>query len=666
MGNVLRTIKPEDLNKKKANDIFSQFISNGPSSIRDMKLLGPDGYAMVSRDVYLKMVAEKLWDDIACYINYADASKFEFMLSKLPVLADPYLYPGYQKHVKAMKKDAEDFAEFEKNCKKILYIRKDRNMYLSVLAYMLTANPATRPMIEGMFKRNEEAALRHIGSEYASRELVKYDFDVTEFYHYRMALALCIESETDAELKNQIRGAIKKAMPDVSEYVERIGAYLEPDNFADGFFGPFLFIFRRIYSQHSDVGLILRLILSIYEICLDNGYPVHDDGPMFVAGLFFAINSSSGERSSTVANIVISKCKDAIKSVSGMRFDNEFTAFLDMAAFLINWNGIYIGRDVASVIQRLKALPKKKLRYIVGNFITAKYILVDTDYDNCKDCMDYVEKNLYPILSFFKHIYVEWYSHYSYSKKEKIACFADNDDKDLMDIGIGELSLFFNLFIDHARLELSLADMAQKDVSFRDIIQEEQKQEEESAYRQRCLELETECRKLKSSDTNSKALMAENAELKRKIAELSHQTSQHSGEREKDKKELIGLRNLVHELSSNLEPEQIKSKASIEEMGEYLNKNVKGVIIGGHINVHNKLDKYIPKWKKYAPETKITLNALKNNDIVVMFSDYLNHSSYFGAIECVRESDCKLLYVHNVNMEYVMTQIYNACKEGLL
>lgn len=664
METILQTCNKTDTKKKRANDLYSQYIGGKLPLASSGVFLKQNKDTIMdkdNRDVYFKIVAEKLWSDLACYINYTNTTLFEFMLTKLPLLADPYLYPGYQKYVGSMDADLKSFTEFKSSCKKLFHIKKDRNVYLSVLAYTLSVITSARPMIEALFKRNEKAVLRHMSSEYASREFVKYYLDTTDFYYYRMVLALCLETEHTPALISEIRNIIKKTMPNVKEYVDNMGQYLKDDDFADGFFGPFLFVFQKIYVMRGDVGLILRLILAIYELCQDNGYRINDEEPTFITGMFFVLNSTGGSNASTGANIIISKCKDALKSVSGIRFENEFTSFLDMSAFLINWAGIYVEKDVNNVIAHIKLLPKRRVKSMVENFITTKYILVDLDYKQYNNYTEYVEKNIEDVLSFFQYTYSKWYKQYSYTQKDKIDFFKDCDEKSV-ELGFERLAHFFNLFIDHARLELYLYDMAQIDYVFEDV-EIKQKTQAESEYKKKCLDLEKECRELRNNDTNSKLLMTENAELKKKIEKLNLQISQYSVEREKDKKELVGLRNLVYEFSGNVEPEQVQSKISIEEMGEYLNKDVKGVIIGGHINVHNKLDKYIPKWKKFSPETKISLNAIKNNDIVVMFSDYLNHSSYFRVIDWIRESDCKLLYIHNVNMDYVVNKIYNVCKE---
>ena len=130
-------------------------------------------------------------------------------------------------------------------------------------------------------------------------------------------------------------------------------------------------------------------------------------------------------------------------------------------------------------------------------------------------------------------------------------------------------------------------------------------------------------------------------------------------EAKKDRTELIGLRNYIYEESSNVD---ISETENIETMAEYLEHNVKGIIVGGHPNFHNKLQKYIPGWKKYPPRTKVPSECVYGSDIIVFYTDHIDHSTYLGVIAEARRCSCKLLYVHNVNMESTIKKIYMECE----
>ena len=126
-------------------------------------------------------------------------------------------------------------------------------------------------------------------------------------------------------------------------------------------------------------------------------------------------------------------------------------------------------------------------------------------------------------------------------------------------------------------------------------------------------------------------------------------------EAERDQKELVGLRNYIYE--ENLEIQE--DPEDIVKMAEFLDKNVKGIIVGGHPNFHSKLQKYIPQWKKYPPRMKVPSECISGSDIIVFYTDHIDHSMYCSVIAEARRCSCRLLYIHSVNMETTIKRIYD-------
>ncbi|MBQ2923933.1 MAG: hypothetical protein IJE57_00035, partial [Anaerotignum sp.] len=93
-------------------------------------------------------------------------------------------------------------------------------------------------------------------------------------------------------------------------------------------------------------------------------------------------------------------------------------------------------------------------------------------------------------------------------------------------------------------------------------------------------------------------------------------------------------------------------KAAISE------KNI--VIIGGHINWVNKLKKEFPKWKLLdANITRDSDSQLINGaEKVYFFSDHLSHRMYGKPINLGRANKIPFGYLHSINMESLIRQIY--------
>lgn len=126
---------------------------------------------------------------------------------------------------------------------------------------------------------------------------------------------------------------------------------------------------------------------------------------------------------------------------------------------------------------------------------------------------------------------------------------------------------------------------------------------------------------------------------------------------EADKDELIALRNFVY----NLKDEGVPEENEISMMRDAIS-NKRIIIIGGHQNWHNKLKKLFPKWTLiYMDEFKaVTSNMLENHDYVFFYSDYLSHKSYNKCVAMLRENNIPFGYLHGVNTDITIRQIYNS------
>ena len=95
---------------------------------------------------------------------------------------------------------------------------------------------------------------------------------------------------------------------------------------------------------------------------------------------------------------------------------------------------------------------------------------------------------------------------------------------------------------------------------------------------------------------------------------------------------------------------------------EIAKKNL--AIIGGHINWVNKLKNEFPDWTYILPSSFSTIDAssLENRDMIFFFTDYISHTVYGKFIGIARERNIPFGYLHGVNMEQVVTQVYNGLK----
>lgn len=183
---------------------------------------------------------------------------------------------------------------------------------------------------------------------------------------------------------------------------------------------------------------------------------------------------------------------------------------------------------------------------------------------------------------------------------------------------------------------VNVAPVAGKDVKEEDYIKEIEE------LRRRLREKEEECRHFRQLYEQTKVSLSD---AKEAVAQNDNYME-----------ELIALRNYVYSLSQDT-PAIEEDK--LEDMKHTIaGKNI--IIIGGHINWINKLKKEFRNWRyldaniSRANDSKLVEGA----DMVYFFTDHLSHSTYGRFVKLVRENRIPFGYMHTVNMESLVRQVF--------
>lgn len=133
-------------------------------------------------------------------------------------------------------------------------------------------------------------------------------------------------------------------------------------------------------------------------------------------------------------------------------------------------------------------------------------------------------------------------------------------------------------------------------------------------------------------------------------------------------KELQFLRKFYFDsISTNTKESDIK-ELSLEDMTEALS-SIKGVIVGGHQKLQNKLKEQLPNFSFIATdEVSRNISFIKNKDIIFFYAENNNHSIFRKVMAEVEKSDVILSYLEGVtNIDLIVKDIYDkTTKEGLL
>ena len=159
-------------------------------------------------------------------------------------------------------------------------------------------------------------------------------------------------------------------------------------------------------------------------------------------------------------------------------------------------------------------------------------------------------------------------------------------------------------------------------------------------------------------------LQDDNEELKEKVAgkrKLEEENKELNDKLESATRELAALRTHVYNLT---ESEEEKDNISYEDMKEAL-KDKRIIVIGGHSNWVSKVKIEFPSWTFINPSAtgSTDTSIVDKADKVYFFTDLISHSTYYRYMNIVKERKVNFGYIHGVNVEKNIRQIYREMVE---
>lgn len=155
--------------------------------------------------------------------------------------------------------------------------------------------------------------------------------------------------------------------------------------------------------------------------------------------------------------------------------------------------------------------------------------------------------------------------------------------------------------------------------------------------------------KLESDNSSLRAILAEKRRLEEESKDIRKQL-------EASNRELAVLRNYVYNLTEN--DNSIPDKP-IESMKETI-AGYRIVIVGGHSNWLSKMKKEFPDWIFVNPKASgsTDVSIVDKADYVYFFTDTISHSKYYQFMNVIRERKINFGYIHGVNIEKNIRDIY--------
>ena len=170
-------------------------------------------------------------------------------------------------------------------------------------------------------------------------------------------------------------------------------------------------------------------------------------------------------------------------------------------------------------------------------------------------------------------------------------------------------------------------------------------------------EINTLRRKLHEQETMIRQLKADMADK----GKLQEKLTAAQDKNENDQKELAALRDHLYHMTEDDEQE---SSVSVDDMKSAI-ADKKIVIIGGHTNWTNKMKSMFPKWDYVKPSATSAqdTSVLMKADKVYFFTDTISHSTYYRYVNVCREHKVLFGYIHGVNTDTNVRQVYREMGE---
>ena len=179
-------------------------------------------------------------------------------------------------------------------------------------------------------------------------------------------------------------------------------------------------------------------------------------------------------------------------------------------------------------------------------------------------------------------------------------------------------------------------------------------EDESPRYKEETLiaEIDSLHRKIHEQEGNIKEIRSEITDKRKMSEEIARLRDQ----LEAQQKELSALREHVYNLT---EEDEVKETVSVDKMKEYLSP-LRIIIVGGHKNWRQKMKQEFPDWTYIDATVSGTMetSVVDKADRVYFFTDTISHSTYFKYMNVVKERNVDFGYIHGVNIENNMRQMY--------
>lgn len=575
-----------------------------------------------------------MWSDPECYTE----NGIEWMNKYFYSLRNAEIYNAYAEFLGRQIDALKQIKRFQVNFEKEL--RGDpKQIVPCMISYSLLKNQKLVRKLKMIGTKHPENLTSYLSDNVCKRSECKLYLSSEQFHDYCLIYSIVKNVIAENDLRKEFFALLEQEYPQICSYVEDYKNSSSQSSMADALFTPFLYGWIRAYYMGIENGQINEVFAILYLMVLYNGCSFYGKEIHLIFYLLYRIYCNPA-LSHHQKNAVFFK-----KRIENTIHDNMETSVYQNMTFLNFLNELLISdfyikirAECLNIVQELGKCKQTELNGLLKDYYGYLFYKSKLTRDTVKSIDEFDQELLCGIHDFC--IYGE-----KLLKEETPVTVQERRKAEACAEKWKSFFLYASEWLSRRTWKLEEDNSSIKKNAAPIPVQDDLKDKTIFALRQENNELKKNIHDIKTLLSSISKLEKEKKLLMKKLEEA-----------DRDKKELIGLRNYIYE-EDTLE-EKGGSENVISDMADFLNQKVKGIIVGGHQNFHNKISRYLPEWKKYPPRMKIPTECITGADIIVFYTDHIDHSTYLSVISEARKGPGKLLYIHNVNVDTVIRKIF--------
>lgn len=592
--------------------------------------------------------AEMFWCEITRPEFYGVNGDFWRIIEYFELIKHDSFYKHFKEYAEGRNKTTNSIKTFFENNEE--YINSGLHGYEALLAYILATekNRRIKYVVNTFFEKYYDDCSKFISDKEIKRKYVTFDLNPEGFKTYSEAYCVLMARNCNRELYEEFANFFENEFKNYGLYLNVFDEHIK--DYSSRPVDEVMLPFLSAYINYFESGIVnmnlLHFYIIVYELLSFRGGRFNTDLKSALNPLFLVFYTEKKVLRRDFGAKMLSAITEEMRAIYNDNDIMETNAFRSLLEIATVPTGLLQGDiEMMDAHSMLGDIKKRDAELLLYRYFSPVFILMRKTFGVCDtdSFINYLRETAYNL---FRYANLK-------EKNRNIERAAKTDNS------------VWTPFYAFIKKEKRLREYENADITLYKTVKKEPKKQIASAeteqLKEKIAKLEEANKVLeKEKETYTKQTETIYA-LNRNLKKATERIGEIEKERESERKELIGLRNYMYELDNESNDENGEvSEVEYEEMRKMIDENVRGVMIGGHINLQNKCSAIFPSWKIFPTKKVVSSEILQHADLLVIYTDHIDHASYLSTMNNIKgDSNCKILYLHNCNLTYIVKQIYD-------